>query len=403
MKRRTRFLSLIGLAAGGTLALILLLASGGTTGEYHSGQTLYCYDCHTIHASISHGFDGGTVSIDSFSPGGNWIGSNVPNLHLLKAPANQLCLACHNGATSVPDVLEVDSSLQANRRMAGALNQLGGSAPYQDWKGHTLDSTVTPPGFNPARVGAPPTWYNASTGLECVSCHAQHGPATAYRNLGPYALGGAAGNARPTYIFSPGLPASTTSDVWIALDKAAATAGIGNRSGPFAGYYDFRNIFYFRNDTTPGGIKSSNRMDTFCGTCHGVFHGGPLDTEIGPTATPINTGYSGFLRHPTSQVNIGGTGAGGQTSLSGAGYAPGVTKVKAYTNDYTAFTNSSPGCVTCHKSHGNQNPFGLFFLGQNAIGGVDGVTEEGGYNPGQTQDLPTAQRNLCGQCHGQGN
>ncbi len=402
MKKRMRFLSLIGLVAGGTLALILLLASGGTTGEYHSGQNLYCYDCHTIHASMQHGFDGGSVST-TFATGGNWLSASVPNLHLLKAPANQLCLACHDNQTNAPDVLGADSSNQANRRMAGALNDTGGAAPYETWKGHTLDSVATPPGFDPTLVGAAATWYVPTNGLECISCHAQHGPAASYRNLGPYALGGAATNARPTYTFSSALPAVTTNDVWIALDKAVATASIGNRPGPFGGYYDFRNIFYFRNDATVGSTKTSNKMDTFCGTCHGQFHGGPVDTNIGPTATPNNAGYTGFLRHPTSQITIGGTGAGGQSLLSGAGYAPGVTKTKVYTNDYTAFTNSSPGCVSCHKSHGNQNPFGLFFLGQNAVGGVDGITEQGGYNTGQTADVATGQRNLCGQCHTQGN
>jgi hypothetical protein len=73
--------------------------------------------------------------------------------------------------------------------------------------------------------------------------------------------------------------------------------------------------------------------------------------------------------------------------------------VKVYTNDYAGYTNSSPGCVSCHKAHGNQNPFGLIFLGQQATS----VDDQGGWNAGQPQTLQEGLRNLCGQCHPQGN
>ena len=55
--------------------------------------------------------------------------------------------------------------------------------------------------------------------------------------------------------------------------------------------------------------------------------------------------------------------------------------------------------MTCHKAHGNQNPFGLVFLDRNATS----VGEEGGFGADDTDtSVKTGYRNLCGQCHSQG-
>jgi hypothetical protein len=76
--------------------------------------------------------------------------------------------------------------------------------------------------------------------------------------------------------------------------------------------------------------------------------------------------------------------------------------VKTYST-LAAWTDASPGCITCHKGHGNQNPFGLVFLNRNSVA----PDEQGGWASGQTPDPPgqyvQGYRNLCGQCHGQGN
>jgi nitrate reductase cytochrome c-type subunit len=52
----------------------------------------------------------------------------------------------------------------------------------------------------------------------------------------------------------------------------------------------------------------------------------------------------------------------------------------------------TPTCTTCHKAHGNQNPYGLIYLK-----GTGAVTEEGDAD-GQTEGL----RTMCKQCHSQG-
>jgi len=375
--------------------IVIATATTGTAGLYHTGGTLLCYDCHTMHYSMSHTWDGtGTVSTTGAGTGGNWLGTTGPNQFLLKAPANQLCLSCHDGQTFAPDVMGLNQNAPPTEgRQAGALNETGLGAPFEAWKGHTLESTDTPPGFDPTKIGASATWYTPANGLECTSCHAQHGPAGAYRNLGPYALGSAAGNVRPTYVI--GGANDLTKDVWINAADASYVGGSGS-AATFNPVFARANINFNRNDATVGTTRTSNKLDTFCGACHGNFHGGPADGNIGATAAALD----GFIRHPTSQVAIGdagGQGYGGHSSLTR--FVANTTKVKVYTADYAAFTGTSPGCITCHKGHGNQNPFGLIFLNRTAAS----VNEEGGWGAGQTQDTATGYRNLCGQCHGQGN
>jgi hypothetical protein len=382
-----------------SLAAVFVLAAAlaavpAVAGEWHSGANLICSDCHTAHFSMQHGFDGGSISTTP-APNGNWLSASGPNEFLLKAPANDLCLSCHDGQTFAPDVLGTNANASPSQgREAGALNEDALGAPYDHWKGHTLGSTDTPPGFDPTKIGASATWYDPAGGLECTSCHAQHGPATSYRNLGPYSLGGVASSARPTYVIAGAN--DPTADVWINL--ASYTAGSGDAT-TFNPYYDRANVHFNRNDATVGATQTSNRMDTLCAACHGNFHGGPGDTEIGATAAALD----GFIRHPTSAVTIGtagGQGYGGHSSLTRFQANTTQTKVYASAADYS---DASPGCLSCHKAHGNQNPFGLVFLNGNATT----VDEEGGYGAGQTEDpdhpYQQAYRNLCGQCHGQGN
>jgi hypothetical protein len=388
------------------MAVVALGAGWASAGEYHVGETLVCNDCHTMHFSMQHGWAGSTVV--GTAPGstpetrGDWLGSTGPNTYLLKAPANQLCLACHDGSTAVPDVYGTNTNLDASLpRSAGALNSAAAGAGYDFWKGHTLDSTDTPPGWNPAAGGFDATWYNALTGLECVSCHLNHGIATAYRNLGPRGgFGGTTATTRPTYVISSSN--NTSQDVWINL--AAYTPGTG-AAGTFNPYYSSANIHYNRLDGMSAGgagtgtVKTSNRMGNFCAGCHGNFHGAPGDDTIGGE---VATGH--MKRHPTAQVVIGSIG-GGHSNY--ARFRDAATKVKVQSNTPAAtgsgYTDAVPGCMSCHKSHGNLNPFGLVFLNRNATS----VTEEGGYGPGQTADtgdiVNVRLRNLCGQCHVQGN
>jgi hypothetical protein len=376
-------------------ALIALLAAVSFPllgGEWHAGQTNLCTDCHTMHFSMQHNWDGTTPVLNTPQPGGNWMGGSGPNKRLLKLPANQLCESCHDGQTFAPDVMGVNvNASPAQGRSAGALNDVSTGAPYETFKGHTLGVTDVPPGWDPVAAGIPAAnRYVAANGLECISCHLQHGSATIYRNLGQRVAA-----IQPLYQF--GLVNDITKDVWINADKALYTPNTGN-AATFNPLYANANVSYNRTDpAAPAGATtlSSNRMDSFCSQCHGTFHGAPLDANIGGTA--IGAGATDFLRHPTARQVIGAAALGGQSSLTRYAAAVATTKVKVYSS-LAGYTDGTPGCVTCHKAHGNQNPFGLVFLARAAAS----VDEQGGFGATQTQTQMTGYRNLCGQCHGQG-
>ena len=378
------------------VALVAIIALPALAGEWHSGAGNVCTDCHTMHFSQSHNWDGTSPVSTTPKPDGNWLGASGPNNFLLKAPANALCKGCHDGQTFAPDVFQANiNPSPAGGRSAGAITDEATPGTYVG--GHPLDSTMPPPGFNPAAIGAPPTWYVAANGLECISCHAQHGPATAYRNLGPYSLGGAATAARPTYVIST--TNDTTKDVWINIPTGYVPNS--GSAATFNPYYANANVSYNRTDAVVATITTSNKLDTFCASCHGDFHGGTDAGTVKGGATALAP--DGFARHPTSGVTIGAAGLagfGGHSSLTR--FVANATKVKVYASDRVAYADAAPGCISCHKPHGNQNPFGLVFLSRTAVS----PNEEGGRGATDPVEMPNGYgvgyRNLCGQCHGQG-
>ena len=385
-----------------TLALMMaavIAAVPAFAGEWHAGGTNVCTDCHTMHFSMQHDWTGaGSVSTTG-KPDGNWLGASGPNKRLLKLPANELCEACHDGQTFAPDVLGLNTNASpAQGRAAGALNDPAQGTPYEGYKGHTLGSTAIPPGWNPTAAGIPvANQYVAANGLECISCHLQHGSATVYRNLGQRVSA-----IQPTYVLST--TNDTTKDVWINI-AGPYTPNTGN-AATFNPLYASGNVSYNRTDpASPAGATtlSSNRLDSFCSQCHGDFHGAPTDANIG--ASVIGVGAQDFIRHPTGRQVIGLAANGGQSSLTR--FVAATTKIKVYANDRVGFTDATPGCVSCHKAHGNQNPFGLIFQSRNVTGGAAAITEQGGYNtasdpPEMANGYGIGYRELCGQCHGQG-
>ena len=115
-------------------------------GEWHAGQTNLCTDCHTMHFSMQHNWDGTTPVSTTVQPGGNWMGATGPNARLLKLPANELCEACHNGQSFAPDVVGLNANTSPSQgRSAGALTEPA-SPGYEVYKGHTLGDTSVPPG-----------------------------------------------------------------------------------------------------------------------------------------------------------------------------------------------------------------------------------------------------------------
>jgi len=324
--------------------IVLVFATMALAGDYHTGASLVCSDCHIMHASQQHGYNAdGTGNYASYDA--------TPHEGLLRNSPNELCLTCHDGQSWAPDVLYTNTN--SDVRAAGALNMPGFGL---DPTGHTLGSTATAPGG---------TFANPD-GLECVDCHQQHGfnpsGGNPYRNL-TYSPGGA--YAYPGIIVDYAVGTNDlTKDVYEVVDSGTQ-------------HYSWDNVFF--NEPDPTGSAYAE----FCKGCHTEFHGAPGDANMG--------GASGvdWLRHPTAGADIGAQ-TGGHSSLAQFQANTNQVKVMSASGDWTgANADLTPSCMTCHKAHGNQNAFGLIFMA-----GTGTVTEEG--------DSGTQVKDLCKQCHVQG-
>jgi hypothetical protein len=341
---------------------VLGLASLAFAGDFHSGITLVCQDCHVMHGSQEHGYEAdGTGNFTQ--PGGS-----APYHYLLRNDVNELCLSCHNGQAWAPDVFEAHSNGYV--RQAGALNEEGGNGLYPPATGHTLNSTDVAPGSNPA-------WSNPD-GLNCANCHAVHGSgmganwagAGSFRNLGGF---GTVPGSTFGITFTSG--AANPNTAWVHEDA---------NSGTNASHYGYDHVTFNERDQT------TSQYASFCKSCHTDFHGAVGGSEIGGTGTPAEE----FVRHPAAGVNIGAIG-GGHSNLTrfvaeGANQLQVMSPTGKRHGSYDATdTELTPSCMTCHKAHGNQNAFGLIYMV-----GTGTVDEQG--------DDGADMRNTCRACHGQG-
>ena len=366
------------LAVLSTLLVIAALpAMAGTTtpvtnANYHYSQNMNCSDCHSMHASAHNNLTDGSAitapnstisspndAINPYYPAPN---PGAGRSSLLKA--DDVCETCHKDQTFAPDVY--GDNMNGYIRSAGGVREKGESGG-----GHVIGGTNAAPGYKSDVIN----YFPAGSKLECVSCHSPHG-GTGFRNLVPYGMSGSPGysaaNVKPTVTKAAAFSPST--DVTI-LGGDTYVFGSG-----LAKYYARDQVVYARSATAIGpynGASSSNRLDHFCGVCHGNFHGGdkvnPDNVSQGGSAS------SAFLRHPTGLVTIG--------SFSTPGAAANLKVYQAAAAQNAA--TDSPGCVSCHKSHGNNNPFALIFPAMT----VKDTTEEGDGG---------AYRNLCNSCHGMG-
>jgi hypothetical protein len=341
---------LLGLAASLLLAVPALMA-----GDYHTGASLECYECHVMHGEQSHGYNpNGTGTYTDF-------GASAPYEYLLRNEVNDLCLSCHDGQSTAPDVLE--SNTGSVIRQAGALNRDGGT-PYFAADGHTLDAMDVAPGG---------TWADSANGLHCANCHEPHGepgsgnPDTTglgqYRNL----RSDPGGTSSKWMLYAVG-----TNDVNVPVFERSATG---------ASHYSYTNVD-FNEPLTDG-----SHYGAWCQGCHTDYHGSSGSANMG------GSGGTAWLRHPTADADIGGVGG---VHSDGGIFAGHTNKVKVMTatedwdpDSTAAVTDHTPSCFSCHKAHGNQNSFGLIFMQ-----GTGTVDEEG--------DDGTEVTDLCQQCHVQG-
>jgi hypothetical protein len=95
-----------------------------------------------------------------------------------------------------------------------------------------------------------------------------------------------------------------------------------------------------------------------------------------------------WLRHPTVGVAVG---ARGNRHSSAIRYASLGNRVPAMSpSGFWPAPDNAVSCMSCHKAHGNRNPFGLLYMS-----GAGQLTEEGDTGGGR-------YIHLCQQCHTQG-
>ncbi|MCC7012367.1 MAG: hypothetical protein IT454_07400 [Planctomycetes bacterium] len=317
-------------------------------GDYHVGATLDCAECHKMH--FKPGLEGPTGKPE--------VG------RLLKRDVNELCLSCHDGSQRAVDVLGRNQGHGASAvRQAGFLNHLGRSG--NPATGHTLGALDIAPGSNPPWRAEDEN--GSGVGLNCINCHAPHAEQAerAYRNL----RGDAGNNA-------PGAGLVTYNHERIGVNDLSRDVFV-RRSLE----YDEAQVDFNEPDRTDSG------MARFCAGCHNVFHGQPgSDANIGGVAR--GKSFAQFVRHPTAGVDIGGAGGGARSGLTTFASKTNRVKVMSELGVWsTPGADVTPTCISCHKAHGNDNPFGLIFRSGR------GTPTENGDTEGR------AVEDLCRQCH----
>ena len=341
--------------------------------NWHYQENMNCSDCHSMHASAHNNLTTGSAITD---PNATYGTPNRPINPYYPAPnpgagrssllkADDVCESCHKDQTFAPDVYGDNTN--------GYTRSAGGIREDATGGGHKIGSQIAPPGYQ-TTFGV--NYYPANTTLECTSCHSPHG-GTAFRNLVPYQMNTAALGGVSNAIVKPTVKKGAFDATFDVTVLGADTYSFG--SGNLQAYYGRANVVYSKAATpltSFNGAQASNRLDNFCGVCHGNFHGGdkvnPDNVSKGGSAS------SAFLRHPTGLVTIG--------SFSSATAAANLKVYQAAATQSAA--TDSPGCLTCHKAHGNNNPFGLIYPSPT---GAD-TTEEGN----------GAYKTLCKSCHGMG-
>jgi len=353
------------------VAVLLLVALAAPrravrAGDYHEGSTLNCSECHVMHRP------GGGPSAAARRPGRGPAGGREVPLAGLERPAgllrddiDELCLSCHDNSSQATDVLGANRGRSPGAvRQAGFLSWLG--VEGRAAAGHTLGALETAPGSSPpwrAELENGP-----GRGLSCTNCHLHHGDPSArpYRNLRADAGNNARGEGLVTYNHERPGSNDLSRDVFVRRMRDYDESAV-----------DFNE---------PRSMDSA--MGRFCAGCHDVFHGGPNASTIaarGPGGDEVL-----FVRHPTAGVNVGAMG-GRRSSAAHLASHRNRLKVMSEVGVWSPPGGDvTPTCISCHKAHGNANPFGLIYRS-----GTGAPTENGDTNG-------DSLRHLCGQCHVQG-
>ena len=305
---------------GNSKAAYAFAPSLSGSGTYHSGAQLICSDCHIMHASQQHDYNGSTSGFP-------WTGSPQKNL-LRKASALELCLSCHNNKSGIPDVVTSDINGLADRA-AGYF----GEPDTVNYKGHNLS---TNPGDLCTRCHSLHGSVGVTAYVTCVDCHNPHGNGY-YRNL--------------QWASEPG----GEPEIRAYINPAAS--GLQR--------YEADNIKY---PAPPAGDNSYREVTNICIDCHHVF----MDDSAHYYTKP--GGMSSWGKHPGTNTEwgasapINATGASTNPAhwVDGSGNGFGSPRLKFIVSGATNYSaagvvaqNNEVFCLSCHKGHGTDNAFSL--------------------------------------------
>jgi hypothetical protein len=294
---------------------------------YHFGSSLYCSQCHVMHASAQH-----AVSSEP-DPFGPFPRTFTPNDKLLKAAdAVTLCLTCHDNQTGIPDVLGADVNGLADRS-AGHFDAVG----TDNLKGHKLAVNVEP------ESGGWELCLRCHFGGEfrtaavtCIDCHNPHGNSRV-RNL-----------------------------QWASDPGGERPFGMYVRSGSTGlARYETDNLGF------PAPVSNEYReVSNMCKDCHHVMSGQmyvdvddngihekhpSYDSEYGSNGT--NTIAQGDTKGSTSSAHwVAGTGGGFLVTPRVKYLARGATD---FATSRTVAASNGVFCLSCHKAHGSDRSFAL--------------------------------------------